>query len=166
METISSKIEAMKIFTEFGLTRLKWDLRKVDDEVLNWRIAPESNSVKWLLRHISMILNVYIPRAFTSNLTYLPTSWSKSYQEDTERSLAMILEDIEYGKNLSLKGFHDLTKESLEEHIDWYIGDEKRETYLMILVSEILHHEGQIAAIIGLKNRIDGNPAKPIPPEA
>ncbi len=36
----------------------------------------------------------------------------------------------------------------------------------MILVLEILHHEGQIAAIISLKDRIDGNPPKPIPPEA
>lgn len=166
METPSSKIEAMKIFTEFGLTRLEWDLRKVDDEVLNWRVVPESNSVKWLLRHISMILNVYLPRAFTNNLTYLPTSWPKDYQEDTERSLATILEDIKTGKNKTLKGLQDLTAESLEEYIDWYIGDEKMETYLMILVSEILHHEGQIAAIIGLKDRIDGSPPKPIPPEA
>lgn len=163
---MGTKIDAMKIFTEYGLTRLEWDLQKLDEETLNWGIVPEANTVKWLLRHISMVLNVYLPRAFTNNLNYLPTGWPKDYQEETKHSLAVILEDIETGKNKSLKGFQDLTAESLEEHIDWYIGPEKRETYLMILVSEILHHEGQIAAIIGLKDRIDGNPPKPIPPEA
>ena len=80
--------------------------------------------------------------------------------------LTVSTENIKTGKNKTLKGLQDLTVESLEEYIDWYIGDEKSETYLMILVSEILHHEGQIAAIIGLKDRIDGNPPKPIPPEA
>jgi len=161
---LSAKIEAMKIFTQFGLKRLEWDLQKIDDKNLDWKINSHANSIRWLLIHISMILNVYLPRAITNNLNYLPDNWPKNYG-DMDLKLTEILEDIEAGRNKSLKGFQDLTSESLEEHIDWYIGDENRETYLMILVSEILHHEGQIAAIIGLKDRIDGNPPKIIPPE-
>ena len=52
------------------------------------------------------------------------------------------------------------------ELLDWYIGEVPRETYLMILSSEILHHEGQIASIIGLKKRLDGEPPRVVPPEA
>ena len=37
METMSSRIEAMKTFTEYGLTRLEWDLRKIDQEILDWK---------------------------------------------------------------------------------------------------------------------------------
>ncbi len=149
------KIEAMKIFMEFGITRLEWDLNKLDNETLNWKITPEANSVRWLLTHISMILNVYLPRAFTNNLKYLPENWSDNYQDNDILSIEKILADIENGKKVAINGFNKLSGNSLEEQLDWYIGESKRETYLMILVSEILHHEGQIAAILGLKERIN-----------
>jgi hypothetical protein len=163
---MSEKIEAMKIFTEFGLKRLEWDLKKIDEETLDWKISPEANSVRWLLVHISMVLNVYLPRAFTSNLNYLPGNWPKNYHGNINLSLETLFEDIKTGKNITLRGFQELSPESLEENLNWYIGDAKRETYLMILASEILHHEGQIAAIIGLKDRINGKPAEVVPPEA
>lgn len=163
---MSSKIEAMRIFTEFGLTRLEWDLRKLKKEALDWKLCPEANSVRWLLTHISMILNIYLPRAFTSDLEYLPEKWPKNYLDDKSLSKEKILKDIETGREKALSGFQELSSESLEEHIDWYIGDNKRETYLMILASEILHHEGQVAAIIGLIERIEGKPPEVPPPEA
>ena len=166
METKSSRIEAMKTFTEFGLTRLGWDLRKLDDETLDWKVTPEANTVKWLLRHISMILNVYLPRGFTGNLNYQPDKWPDNYHDSDQRSLETILEDIEKGKEATISGFDGLSDDSLDDLLDWYIGEEKREFYLMILSSEILHHEGQIAAIIGLRKRIGGEPPEVIPPEA
>ena len=154
------KIEAMKIFTEFGITRLEWDLNKLDNETLNWKITPEANSVRWLLTHISLILNVYLPRAFTSNLNYLPENWSDNYQDNDILSIEKILADIENGKKIAIDGFNKLSSNSLEEQLDWYIGESKRESYLMILVSEILHHERQIAAILGLKERISDKKTK------
>ena len=62
---MSEKIGAMRIFTNFGLERLRWDLREVAPELLDWKLCEEANSVRWLLAHISMVLNVYIPRAAT-----------------------------------------------------------------------------------------------------
>lgn len=160
------KIEAMRIFTEFGLTRLEWDLRNLDDGCLDWRPSPEANSVRWLLTHISMVLNVYLPRALTGDLEYLPDDWPGNYHDDADLSKEKILGDIAFGKESALRGFRELTPKSLEEMIDWYIGDAKRETYLMILASEVLHHEGQVAATIGLKERMEGKPPKVVPPEA
>jgi hypothetical protein len=52
-----------------------------------------------------------------------------------------------------------LDKEKLEESLDWYLGPNEREFYLMILCSEILHHGGQIAAIVGNWRRIKGIPS-------
>ena len=166
MRAHSTKIEAMKIFVEYGLTRLTWDIQELDETILNWRINQKGNSVKWLLTHISMILNVYFPRAFTSNLSYLPENWPPEYHDNDKLTLEAILNDIENGKNEALNGFNQLSEGSLDEILDWYIGEEPRETYLMILSSEILHHEGQIASIIGLKKRLNGEPTRVVPPEA
>jgi len=166
MNELAAKIEAMRIFTEFGLTRLEWDLRNLDDGFLDWRPAPEANSVRWLLTHISMVLNVYLPRAFTGDLEYLPDDWPGNYLDEASLSMERILEDIEEGKVTVIKGFRELAPESLEDNLDWYIGDTKRETYLMILASEVLHHEGQVAALKGLKERMEGKPPKVVPPEA
>ena len=96
MRTHSTKIEAMKILVEYGLTRLTWDLLELDETILNWRIKPKANSVKWLLTHISMILNVYFPRAFTNNLNYLPENWLPNYHDNNELTLETILMHIEY----------------------------------------------------------------------
>jgi len=38
--------------------------------------------------------------------------------------------------------------------MDWFMGKLPVGSYLMLGVSEILHHEGQIAAIRGVENRI------------
>lgn len=63
-----------------------------------------------------------------------------------------------------MEGLDSLSPESLEDILDWYIGEERREVYLMILASEILHHEGQVAAAIGLKRGMDGLAPKVEPP--
>lgn len=155
----------MKLFIESGLNRLKWDLRDIDDDTLHWRVVPEANSVKWLLTHISAVLNVYFPRAITADFDYAPINWIEEYSESNELPYETIMRDIEKGKNETFKGLTQLPEGSLDTKLDWYIGEYTRETYLMILSSEILHHEGQIASIIGLKKRLDGEPPRIVPPE-
>ena len=44
--------------------------------------------------------------------------------------------------------------EDLAKEMDWFRGKQPVGSYLMLGVSEILHHEGQIAAIRGVENRI------------
>jgi len=161
---MSDKIGAMRIFTKFGVDRLRWDLREVAPELLGWKLCEEANSVRWLLAHISMVLNVYIPRAVTGDRGYVPEGWPDDYADDGSRSLERLVADIEEGEVRALEGLDSLSPESLEDTLDWYIGEERREVYLMILASEILHHEGQVAAAIGLKRRMDGLSPKVEPP--
>jgi len=161
---MSEKIGAMRIFTKFGLDRLRWDLREVAPEDLDWKQCEDANSVRWRLAHISMVLNVYIPRAVTGDLGYVPEGWPDDYADDGNRSLERLVADIEEGEIRALESLDSLSPESLEDTLEWYIGEERREVYLMILASEILHHEGQVAAAIGLKRRIDGLSPKVEPP--
>ncbi len=161
---MSDKIGAMKIFTKFGVDRLRWDLRAVAPELLDWKQCEEANSVRWLLAHISMVLNVYIPRAVTGDLGYVPEGWPDDYADDGSRSLERLVADIEEGEVRALEGLDSLSPELLEDTLDWYVGKERREVYLMILASEILHHEGQVAAAIGLKRRMDCLSPKVEPP--
>jgi len=46
--------------------------------------------------------------------------------------------------------------EDLAKEMDWFMGKLPVGNYLMIGVSEILHHEGQIAAIRGVEKRVKG----------
>jgi len=54
-----------------------------------------------------------------------------------------------------MKNLDGLTDASLEEEIDFW-GKRKRGQALMMLVSEVHHHEGQVAAILGLEKRMKG----------
>lgn len=161
---MSEKIGAMRLFTKFGLERLRWDLREVNPELLNWKQCEEANSVRWLLAHISMVLNVYIPRAVTGDLDYVPEGWPDDYADNRSHSLESLIADIKEGEVRALEGLDSLAPESLEDTLDWYIGEERREVYLMILASEILHHEGQVAAAVGLKRRMEGLSPQVEPP--
>lgn len=151
---MSEKISAMRIFSQFGLDRLGWEVRGVTEDLLDWKYSEGANTIRWLLTHVSEVLNVYFPRALTGDLQYRPEGWPEGYGGAEGLTLEGILRDIEEGRRGLMRRFDELVPSALEEELDWYIGVEKRELYLMILTSEILHHEGQIAAIIGLKKRL------------
>ena len=128
----------------------------------DWKIHPDANTIRWLLQHISTVLNVYIPRVTGENLDYKPTGWKDDKNLVT---LKILLAEIRHGKTLVKKELDDLTQDKLNDEIDWYIGKASRKDYLVLLVSEVLHHEGQVAALIGLKERIEGNKPRVQPPE-
>lgn len=48
------------------------------------------------------------------------------------------------------------TKDSDIEEIAFYNGKREHAATLMGLISEIIHHEGQIAAILGVEKRMKG----------
>jgi uncharacterized damage-inducible protein DinB len=146
---MSETLKSMEIFTKFGLQRLRWITENVDDELFDWKITRQSNSIRWVLSHISIILNVFFPRAITGNLNYYPPELPRKYLDNLSLSIKRIQDDIEYGELKVLEQLGSLDEEKLQESLDWYLGPHEREFYLMLLSSEILHHGGQIAAILG-----------------
>ena len=55
-------------------------------------------------------------------------------------------------------GLSKLTDKQLDEEIESFVGKRTRENYLLLFASEILHHEGQIPANLGVEKRTKGNP--------
>ena len=55
-----------------------------------------------------------------------------------------------------MKTLDGISDEALAKEMEWFMGKQSTANYLMLGVSEILHHEGQIAAILGVEKRIKG----------
>ncbi len=146
----------MVIFTKFGLRRLRWILEDLEEQVFDWKMNSQSNTIRWVLTHISLILNVYFPRGITGKLDYYPPYLPKPYLNNLTLTHQKILTDIKEGEKIILDQLNSLNPESLSEILDWYLGPQEREFYLMILCSEILHHGGQISAILGNWQRSKG----------
>ncbi len=71
-------------------------------------------------------------------------------------SLEKIRGDIEKGKVKLLNNLDTLREDVLAEEMDWFYGKSTKQAYIMLMISEILHHEGQIAAILGVETRMKG----------
>jgi hypothetical protein len=153
---MSEVIRALQIFTNFGLQRLEWITESLEEEVFDWKMNRHSNTIHWVLTHISIVLNVFFPRATTGDLKYYPSEWPKKYIDNPSLTYPKILKDIEKGKKIVREQLALLKTDDLKVSLDWYLGPNSREFYLMILSSEILHHGGQIAAIHGNWKRNKG----------
>ena len=55
MRILSETIKAMVIFTEFGLRRLRWIIENLDEQVFDWKMNSQSNTIRWVLSHISLM---------------------------------------------------------------------------------------------------------------
>jgi len=82
--------------------------------------------------------------------------WPKDYVGNPKYKMEKIMADIEKGHRKLNAGLNKLTNDKLDEEVEAWAGKKPREFYLMLMVSEIVHHEGQIAAILGVEKRIKG----------
>jgi len=153
---MTEKVEAIKAFTQIGFDRLGRVTKDLKSEQLDWKYCKEANTIRWILTHISQELHVYIPRVISGDKEYMPQGWPEDYVGNKSYSLEKIMGDLEKGKAGLMEGLDTLTDASLAEEIDFFGGKRKREYAVMLLISEILHHEGQIAAILGVKKRMKG----------
>jgi uncharacterized damage-inducible protein DinB len=153
---MSEKVETMKAFAALGFDRLDRAIKDLKEEQLDWKSCTEANTIRWILTHMSSELHVFMPKILKGDKDYAPEGWPEDYTGNTSYSLDKILGDIKEGKTNVMKSLDGLTAESLSEEIDWFYGKQPKEKYLMLAVSEILHHEGQIAAILGVEKRMKG----------
>ena len=80
----------------------------------------------------------------------------KCYTGNPGYNLEKILGDFESSKSEFFNSLETLDTKFLDEEIDWFFGLRTREIYLMLAISEIHHHEGQITAILGVEKRMKG----------
>ena len=147
------KTNMIKEFAVMALDRLDNTTKDLKPEQLDWKSCPQANTTRWILTHISEELNVSIPKFLG---TAPPAKWPKDYVGNTSYKLEKIRKDIERGKRGLKAGLNKLTNEKLEEEISGWGGKKPRRVYLMSMVGELFHHEGQIAAILGVEKRIKG----------
>jgi len=154
---MSERVDALKAFTQIGFERLERATKDLKEEQLDWKSCKEANTIRWILTHMSQELHVYLPRILSGDKEYKPKGWPEDYVGNPSYSLDKIIGDVEKGRDGLMKRLDKLTGKALAEEIDSWRGKRKREYYLMILISEIIHHEGQIAAILGVEKRMKGD---------
>lgn len=149
---MSGKVILMKRFAEIAFERFDEAMKNISKEEVNWQPMDEANSIKWILTHLSQQWNVGIPRILKGDPEFKPEGWPEDYISKPH-SFEKLIDDLKKGKNALLRGLEELSLADLEAEISLWGGTKKREYGLLIYLSEIYHHEGQIAYLRGAINR-------------
>ena len=147
------KTQMIKDFAQIGFERLARATKDLKPEQLDWKSCQEANTLRWILTHLNEELHVYLPKFLTAEPT---KNWPKDYIGNKNFKIERMMKDLESGKRKLFANLNKLTNEKLEEEIDGWAGKKPRKYYIMLLTTEILHHEGQIAAILGVEKRMKG----------
>jgi len=145
------KMEMIKEFTKVGFNRLNNVTKDLTEEHLDWRSCSEANTIRNILGHLLGEWYGFIPKilAGDKNLEV------KGYSGAEGKSLEQIMSDVAEGQKHLLSELDKVKDEDLAKEMEWFMGKQPRLGYLLMGVSEIIHHEGQIAAIRGLGNRMN-----------
>lgn len=150
---MSDKVELIKTFAEMTFERFDDATKDLSEKEIDWRPVEETNSIRWILTHLSQQWNVGIPRILKGDPEYKPKDWPEDYVGNRSYSFEKIMGEIEKGRNIVMIGLEELTLAELEAKISLWGGTKKRQYGLLIYLSEIFHHEGQIAYLRGAIKR-------------
>ena len=150
---MSEKVEMIRRFAEVSFDRFNRAVRDLTGKEADWRPVEEANSIRWILTHLSQEWNVGIPRILKGDPGYKPEGWPEDYVGNQSLSLEKILSDIGKGKDAVMDGLGRLSSADLEAEIPMWGGTRKRQFGVLMYLSEILHHEGQIIYLKGAIGR-------------
>ncbi len=142
----------IRTFAEISFDRFDRTVKDLSEKEIDWRPIEEANSIRWILMHLSQQWNVGIPRILKGDPEYKPEGWPEDYGKQS-LSLAKIMTDLDEGKKAVMKGLGKLTPTDLEAEIPLWGGKRKRQFGVLMYLSEILHHEGQIIYLKGTIGR-------------
>jgi hypothetical protein len=134
--------------------------KNLTDELLDWKSCPEANTVRNILGHLFVEWYGVLPKLLSGitvdeEISVLKERAHKcGYVGIDGKSLADVRIQLDKGKQYIIDEFGNLSDDDLLREIDWFIGKEPVGGYLLVFIKEICHHEGQIAAIIGLNKRM------------
>ena len=151
-----TNIDAIKEFAELGFTRLDGTLKDLSEEQLDWTSCTQANTIRNILTHLISEWYGFVPKIIAGNKDAKVKGVAEGYVGNKELSLVKILADLKEGKNHLRSELGKVKDEDLAKEMEWFMGKKTRGFYLMMGVSEIIHHEGQIAAIRGVEKRIKG----------
>jgi hypothetical protein len=149
-------MDTIKEFTELGFNRLDGSLKDLSEEQLDWMSCTKANTIRNILTHLVSEWYGFIPKAVAGDKDAKVRGVPEGYVGNKELSLKKILSDHTEGKDYLRSELNKVRDEDLGREMEWFMGKKTRGFYLMLGVSEILHHEGQIAAIRGVEKRLKG----------
>jgi uncharacterized damage-inducible protein DinB len=146
------KMSTIKEFTQVGFNRLNNATKDLTEEQLDWKSCSEANTVRNILGPLIGEWYGFIPKILAGDKDLDVEGYSGA----EGKSLEEIRSDLADGQKHFMSQLEEVKEEDLTIEMDWFMGKLPMRSYLMLGVSEIIHHEGQIAAIRGVENRIKG----------
>ncbi len=150
---MSERVKTLRTFAELVFGRFDGAMKDLKESEAIWKPVGEANNIKWILTHLSQQWNVGVSRAIKGDPSFKPSGWPDDYVGNMSYSLEKLLGDLKKGKENVLKSLEGVNPADLDVDVTTPRGVRKRETMLMMLLSEIPHHEGQIAYIRGAVGR-------------
>jgi hypothetical protein len=150
------KAQTIKEFAVHGFTRLDRALDGLTEDQLDWTSCSEANTVRNIVTHLISEWYGFVPKIVAGDKDAKVKGVPEGYVGNKDLSLEEIMKDYEKGKKHLLEQLDGVKDENLAKEMDWFMGKKPVGFYLMLGVSEIVHHEGQIAAIRGVEKRIKG----------
>lgn len=142
------KTVAVIAFDRFGRAT-----KGLSESEIDWRPMEETNSIRWILTHLSQQWNVGIPRILKGEPEYKPKDWPEEYVGNRSYSLKKIMADLESGKDTIMNGLEELSPKEVEAEIQLWGAARKLQDVILLYLSEIFHHNGQIAYLRGAIER-------------
>jgi len=149
-----AKIDTIKEFAELGFTRLDRALSDITEEQLDWKSCSEANTIRNILTHLISEWYGLIPKIIMGDKDAEVKGVPDEYVGNMSLSLEKLMKDYEAAKKHLIEQLNNVKNEDLNKEMDWFMGKRPVAFYLMLGVSEIIHHEGQIAAIRGVEKRL------------
>ena len=146
------KMGTIKEFTMVGFNRLNNATKNLTEEQLDWMSCSEANTVRNILGHLIGEWYGFVPKILAGDKDLEV----EGYAGTENKSLEEIKKDLAEGQKHLIAQLAKVKEEDLAKEMEWFMGKQSVGGYLMIAVSEIVHHEGQIAAILGVEKRIKG----------
>lgn len=144
------KIGTIKEFTMVGFNRLNNATKNLTEEQLDWKSCSEANTIRNVLGHLIGEWYGFVPKILAGDKDLEV----EGYAGTEGKSLDEIKADLAEGQKHLVAELAKVKDEDLAKEMDWFMGKQTVGSYLMLGVSEIIHHEGQIAAILGVEKRI------------
>jgi hypothetical protein len=150
---MDQKVELMKEFAEIAFYRFDQATKDLSEKEIDWRPVESANSIRWILTHLSQQWNVEILRILRGDSDYEPEDWPADYVGNESYSLKKMMSDLQNGRNAVINGIEELNLADLETEIPIWGSTRKLQNVLALYLSEIFHHEGQIAYLRGIMKR-------------
>lgn len=139
-------------FSEYVFREITCTNKDIPLEILDWKPVKESNSIHWILTHQTRIASILLPQVIMR--TNNPEGWDDDYQEKTH-SLEELRKDLKEAQENIIPMLSELSEEELNKETTVWGSKHPLKEPIFALLGELMHHNGQIALLKGIKRRID-----------